>query len=203
MNIYCFGDSITFGEYDTEKGGWVNRLKIDCMAHFIARGEAEKCVFNLGIGGETTRLMRPRFKRELETRLENDQASLVILAYGANDAAEINAQLRVPLPEYVENLDAVIDEARSRKCEVGLVNITPVAPVADGVRNPAGRLRSNTVIRQYNTALADLARRQSAVLIDANSAFHARGLSSLFVSDGVHPNADGHALIHELIRKRL
>ncbi len=28
MNICIFGDSITYGAFDTEKGGWVNRLHL-------------------------------------------------------------------------------------------------------------------------------------------------------------------------------
>src|SRR5689334_11923117 len=55
MDIYCFGDSITYGECDTERGGWVDRLK-------TARMAPEVSVFNLGIGGETSRMMRARVK---------------------------------------------------------------------------------------------------------------------------------------------
>ena len=29
MDIYCFGDSITLGEYDTERGGWDGWIKMD------------------------------------------------------------------------------------------------------------------------------------------------------------------------------
>jgi hypothetical protein len=98
--------------------GWVDRLKTECMARFVARGEPDDCVFNLGIGGETTRMMRSRLKTELETRLDASERSLVMLAYGANDAAESAGSVLCPQEEYVENLSWAIEQARRLHCEV-------------------------------------------------------------------------------------
>jgi lysophospholipase L1-like esterase len=203
MYVYCFGDSITYGEYDSERGGWVDRLKTDCMARFLARGEPEVSVFNLGIGGETTRRMRSRLRTELETRLDPSAPSLVMLAYGAVDAAESGGSFLVPQAEYVENLSWAIDEAQRLGCKVRLLNVPPVAPTADGVRSPSGRLRSNAVVARYNDALGELSRRTSVGLIDVNAAFSKHELSSLFIADGVHPNAKGHELIYHLMREQL
>jgi len=203
MDIYCFGDSITLGEYDTERGGWVDRLKTECMKRFVALGQPEDCVFNLGIPGETTQGMRARLTNELAARWDPDARSLVILAYGANDAAESDGSMQVPVEAYVENLSWAIDEVRARTCDAWLVNVTPVAPAADGVRNPWGRLRSNAAVAPYNDALAELARQKSAALIDVNSAFRTHEHASRFVADGVHPDAAGHALISEILLRRI
>jgi lysophospholipase L1-like esterase len=200
MDLYCFGDSITYGECDTERGGWVDRIKTECMARFVAQGGPDVSVFNLGIGGETSKMMRSRLKTELKTRLDASARSLVTLAYGANDAAESGGSLLVPREEYVANLSWAIDEARQLGCEVWLLNLAPVAPAADGLRNRSGRLRSNAVVSRYNDALRDLSQATSAGLIDVNGAFKKHGLASLFVADGVHPNAEGHALICNLVR---
>jgi lysophospholipase L1-like esterase len=200
MDIFCFGDSITLGEYDTERGGWVDRLKIACMARFVAGGDAEEdCIFNLGIGGETTRMMRARLTNELEARLDPDVRSLVILAYGANDAAEADGQFLVPLDEYVANLSWAIDEARAHRCDVAFVNVTPIAPQADGVPNRNGRLRANGVVARYNEALAELARRMSVELVDVHGLLSAH----MFSADGIHPNAEGHASIAARVGERL
>jgi lysophospholipase L1-like esterase len=197
MDIYCFGDSITYGECDTERGGWVDRLRTERMA-------PEMSVFNLGIGGETTRMMRSRLKSELETRLDRAARSLVILAYGANDAAESGGSFLVPLEEYVDNLSWAIDEVRALGCEVWLLNVTPVTASAEGARNPmSGRLRSNTFVSRYNDGLRALSQRTSAQLIDVNGALRQHDLATVFVADGVHPNAKGHAVIFEIVRERL
>jgi lysophospholipase L1-like esterase len=200
MHLYCFGDSITLGEYDTERGGWADRLKVDCLARAVAPNEPGYRVFNLGISGETTRKMRARLTTELGVRLDVVARSRVLLAYGANDAAESGGRLLVPLEEYVENLAWAIDEARRLTCDVSLVNVTPVAPAADGVRNRSGRLRSNAMVARYNDALGELSRRTAVALIDVNGAFEGRDLEPFFVADGVHPNAAGHALICDRVR---
>ena len=65
-DVYCFGDSITRGENDPLHGGWVDRLKRLFIARGLREGDEEVCVFNLGIGGETTRSLKSRFLPELK-----------------------------------------------------------------------------------------------------------------------------------------
>jgi lysophospholipase L1-like esterase len=148
-------------------------------------------------------MMRGRLASELRARLDAGRRWLVTLAYGANDAAEAGGKFLVPIEEYVENLEWAIDEVGRLGGEAVLLGITPVAPSVDGARNAGGRLRSNAAIARYNEALAGLAKRKSAALIDVNGEFAKRETSALFVADGVHPNAKGHALIFELVRDRL
>jgi lysophospholipase L1-like esterase len=52
--ICVFGDSITWGAYDPERGGWVNRLRND-----LEKKEIES--YNLGISGDTTADLLKRF----------------------------------------------------------------------------------------------------------------------------------------------
>lgn len=54
INCLCFGDSITYGEYDGVSGGWTEILKRYFHSRFINENIEELNVFNLGIGGETT-----------------------------------------------------------------------------------------------------------------------------------------------------
>lgn len=203
MEIYCFGDSITRGENDHLQGGWADRLKRLCIERFVKRGGEEICVFNLGIGGETTAGLRTRFLPELDARLDPESRSLVLLGYGANDAAQAGGRFLVAIDEYRRHLAACIDEAAGRKAEVLLLNATPVAASRDGVANASGRVRRNSWIRDYNRALEELGRERKVGLIDVNSAFMSRGSDSLFVSDGLHPNPAGHALIFELVCREL
>ena len=203
MDIYCFGDSITRGENDHVHGGWADRLKRLCMERFAERAGEEICVFNLGIGGETTASLRKRFLPELDARLDPDSRGLVLLAYGANDAAEVGGRSLVVVDQYTEHLAACIDAAAGRKNRVLLLNVTPIADSIDGVANARGRVRRNASIGDYNRALERLARERSAGLVDVHSAFMSRGHDSLFVADGVHPNSAGHALIFELVCKEL
>src|SRR5262249_30514959 len=141
---------------------------------------------------------------ELETRLNRAARSLVMLAYGANDAAESGGSFLVPPEEDVENLSWAIGELRALGCEVWLLNVTPVTAAAEGALHPvSGRLRSNAFVSSYNDALRALSQRTSAELIDVCSPLRKHDLATVFVADGVHPNAKGHAVIFETVRERL
>ena len=203
MDIFCFGDSITRGENDAARGGWVDRLKVACIRRYLREGGGERCVFNLGIGGETTREIKRRFAAELGARRDPAKRSVVILEYGANDAARIGNSFAVPVGAFSANLSGCIDEARRRRCEVFLLNITPVAGDSRGVRSPGGKLRKPLFIRRYNAALSALASEKKAVLIDVHARFATHDLCALFGPDGVHPNAAGHALIYRAVKECL
>ncbi|MDO8436493.1 MAG: SGNH/GDSL hydrolase family protein [bacterium] len=49
MNICIFGDSITWGAYDPQNGGWVNRLR-----NYFEVQDEDIDVYNLGISGDST-----------------------------------------------------------------------------------------------------------------------------------------------------
>lgn len=198
MDILCFGDSITRGENDHLHGGWADRLKLRCLARFVEVGEPETCVFNLGIGGETTTGLRRRFSAELEARRDQSGAALVLLAYGANDAAESSGAFLVPVAEYERNLAACLDEAQGR-ARVLLINVTPVADAVDGVPNRSGRIRRKSAILEYNRALARLGESRGIGVVDVHGAFLRKGPSGLLTPDGVHPNPAGHEVVLEAV----
>ncbi|MBA3463266.1 MAG: hypothetical protein H0T46_25135 [Deltaproteobacteria bacterium] len=83
----------------------MDRLKTECMKRFVSLGEPDDCVFNLGIAGDTTQGMRSRLVNELEARRDPEARSLVILAYGTNDAAESGGSIQVPPEAYIEYHD--------------------------------------------------------------------------------------------------
>jgi lysophospholipase L1-like esterase len=61
--IGVWGDSIVHGGNDAEKGGWVNRLKLDTAG----RGWGDH-VFGLGLGGDSSRDVLERIEPELRAR---------------------------------------------------------------------------------------------------------------------------------------
>lgn len=200
--IYCFGDSITRGENDHVGGGWADRLKAYCIGRHL-KGAEEVSVFNLGIGGETTVGLSKRFLGEFKTRRSDEGKELVLFAYGANDAAELVQKLVVPQDAFLRRLKSCTLAATGRGCGVTFLTITPVAKASDGIMNRRGKIRSNARIAQYNAGLRSLAQELGAGLIDVNAAFLKRDLETLFVPDGVHPNAAGHEVIFQTVRDAL
>jgi lysophospholipase L1-like esterase len=197
--VICLGDSITFGEYDEVGGGWVDRMKRDCMRAYVCERSAEVTVLNCGIGGERTTGLRARFEVELTARLDPDEPNVVLLAYGMNDLAVRPDRPRIPPSDFRENLRHVLASIGLRGTRPALVNITPIAARLDGSPNANGTLRSRAAIDEYNLVLAELANEQAVPLIDAHTAM--QPTPELFLAeDGVHPNALGHEAIARVVQ---
>lgn len=68
--IYVFGDSITYGAWDTQ-GGWCDRIKhkLHQLKNDPSYGIKFQ-MFNLGIDGENSRSLSNRFETELKIDIE-------------------------------------------------------------------------------------------------------------------------------------
>jgi acyl-CoA thioesterase-1 len=104
----CFiGDSITVGMGDVEMRGWPSQL----AAAEIDRGH-NVTVYNLGIGGDTSELVRERWRTESERRLPARVPGRLVFAFGLPDLVdEIGVGTRVPLEDSVAHARAVLSEA--------------------------------------------------------------------------------------------
>jgi lysophospholipase L1-like esterase len=197
-NLLCFGDSVTYGELDEVGGGWVNRLKGECLRRIAAGWVPEVRVHNLGLGGETTRGLRQRFEAELGPRTGDPAHAIALLAYGTNDAVQRAGEPLVPLEEFRANLAHCILAARGRGLRVALVNVTPIAPEREGRANENGSVRSAATIARYNASLAALAADTGAHLVDVHGPL-ARSAPGWLRPDGVHPNHEGHRRLFEIV----
>lgn len=87
MRILIFGDSIVQGFYDTDLGGWVNRLAVYSMSKVISSDYTySKDIFNIGISGHNTERLLNRIECELDARThgEND---IIMFSIGVNDSS--------------------------------------------------------------------------------------------------------------------
>jgi len=202
MKILCFGDSITFGEIDTENGGWVDRLKDDFVRKYANAVRQEVTVYNLGICGESTDGLSTRFSVEFNARYVKGQGALVIFAYGANDIVIHKDKNIVPIKYFIRNLENCITFAKSKSANVLLHSVTPIADSSDGVVNQHGKLRYNKDIEAYNIVLKKLAIDFGCHYIDVFSAFN-KNINQLLSCDGIHPNSEGHSIIYGLVQNCL
>jgi lysophospholipase L1-like esterase len=201
-NIICFGDSITRGENDHLHGGWADRLKSFFIELFLTTSKNEVCVFNLGIGGETTDGLVVRFKSELLTRLSEQQGDVVVLGYGANDLVWSEGHYMVEPDRYLSHLSACIEMAQSHDAKVLLVDILPISDRIEGKVNELGKLRREIDICLYNNCLNQLAEEYGIDIVRFYAVFN-ESKERLLTSDGVHPNADGHKLLYQTIQKKI
>ena len=62
MIICIFGDSVTWGAYDPEQGGWATRLR-----NYFEAQENNIDVYNLGISGDATADLLKRIEVEAKS----------------------------------------------------------------------------------------------------------------------------------------
>lgn len=202
VKILCFGDSITVGEKDTERGGWVDRLKQDYFAQSVNSQTQQITVYNLGIASETTDGLLKRFAAELGARNIRGQGLIVVLAYGANDIVIHKDKNIVPHSYFVRNLHSCIAAAKQLKADILLLNLLPIADAIEGIVDQQGKLRFTHDIQAYNSILEQLSLDMNCAYLDLYSAF-VDNKQSYLCADGLHPNPAGHRQLYQLIKQKL
>lgn len=197
MQIFCFGDSITWGSWE-KGGGWSDRLKLSAYEYVESHPGQWIEVYNLGIPGDNTRGLRERFSNETSQRIEEETEPFFIFAFGANDACFIPSQnaFCCPIEEFESNYRIVLAKAKKLSKTISLLTITPVNESSATMDD---QIRKNEFVNKYNAVIERIAAEENIELIDVNKAYLIHNYQSLLCADGLHPNAAGHALIHELV----
>lgn len=200
-SIFCFGDSLTFGEKDLECGGWVERLRLAYLRDEETLAHQETLIYNLGIASETTDGLYQRIEKELKHRVFYKQKIIVSLFYGMNDIRIHKNKNLVPIPYFLRNLEMATEEIRSMGGRALLINIPPLNPELDSVVDQHGNYRRSVDVNLYNQAIAEFAGEHSLELIDVFSALD--GKRNIYAADKVHLNATGHQVIYSQLKKIL
>ena len=165
-------------------------------------------IINAGVGGNNSRALLARLKEDVLSR----DPSLVILMVGTNDA--LNSEALVPLDEYRENLDLLVARCIASGSRVLLATIIPFHEPALMTRHQASAYGEMPPTQRHAAvinAIRDCSQKHSLPLAEVNTVFTALGntgedASSLLrnpansgVVDGVHPTAQGYALIAAVI----
>ncbi len=192
MIICIFGDSITWGAWDLEKGGWVNRLWL-----YFGAGESEVDVYNLGISGDATSDLLKRFDCEAQAR----KPDVIIFDIGSNDSSGENSEEnhRLPPEQFKKNLDELINLAKKFTDKIIFLGST----MADESKTlPVSWnnavFYSNKNLKIYGEMIKEVAGKNSCHFLDL---FDLLGIEDL--DDGLHPNAQGHEKIFIAVKNFL
>lgn len=159
--ILVFGDSLSAGYGIRPEQAWPALLDIR-----LKEKRLDYSVANLSISGETSAGGRSR----LPAALKQHQPALVVIALGANDGLR-----GLALKQLQDNLEAMIEEARTVKAQVVLV----------GMRLPPNY---GPYADQFNQLFTDIARKKKIPLVK----FLLDGIGDqpgLFQADQLHPTA--------------
>ncbi len=195
----CFvGDSITVGSGDTNFLGWPGRL---CVAE--TEGGHDVTLYNMGVRGDTSEMILPRWRRECDVRLPEHVNGRLVLSFGLNDTAEESGVgIRVPLDASLANASAIIGEARSW---LPTLMVGPI-PIIEDMQpyvfpNGIAYHYANERIDELNTALSNLCAETDVPYLNIFEAFRADPAwnKSQRDCDGVHATGDGYQLIADKI----
>jgi lysophospholipase L1-like esterase len=189
MKILIFGDSITEGFYDNEKGGWVDRLK-----NSMIKEKDDVSIYNLGISGDTTEDLLERFDTESKKR----EPDIIIFAIGINDSSyrESKKENKVPLERFKKNIKELKQRAESFTNKIffiGITNITEELTTPVPWNLDASYLNKN--IGEYNKALKDFCNENNILFLELYNLLNKNDLE-----DGLHPNPQGHEKIFKKVR---
>lgn len=192
MNILIFGDSITWGAYDPEQGGWATRLR-----NYFEEKDNDIDVYNLGISGDTTADLLSRIEVEAKSREPN----LIIFSIGINDAQFIHSTngLRVALDEFQQNIAKLFSIAKKFTDKIVFVGLTKVdESKTTPIPWDTDKSYTNENIKRLDNAIKKFCEDRKLKFIPLDSVV---GNDDLI--DGLHPNTKGHIKIFNRMKSEL
>lgn len=192
--VVAFGDSITFGS------GLAPEESYPAQLEGLMRqrpGLEGLVVVNAGIGGNTVVAGLARLEKDV---LAHDPGA-VLIGFGMNDSVMVaEGQVRVPVERFAQSLREIVRQVRAAGAVAVLATVTPVVEeyyyerhprewYADGL--PAQLERYSAAIRAVGTELGV----EVLGLGDLEVTKDLRTPQTARVRDGVHPTAEGCAVI--------
>lgn len=203
MKILIFGDSIAHGAWDTEKGGWAQRIKIFLDEETLSESENEYTIYNLGVSGNNTEDLLERFEFETNQRLkEDDEELMFIFAIGVNDSQFIHIKnaLRFSTEEYKDNLNKLLVLARKFSSKIIFVGLTPVDETkTTPIPWNTDKSYKNEYIKQFNDTLRSFCKESDVYFVEIFEGLIKTDYPKL-LKDGLHPNTKGHQKMFEILK---
>jgi lysophospholipase L1-like esterase len=218
LEIFAFGDSVTYGRWDKD-GGWVVRLRkfLDMRALTTKEEEIFYTIYNLGVPSESAMDILSRFDSEMETRCSEGAGPVIIFATGLTDAVfSVKANRHVlPIETYKKTLAKLLAAAQRYKPRA-ILFVGPT-PVDESRAAPfswdSNRILKNENIRVYNDTLLGFCKGNGLACVDLYGRMvRAKGFEKRFFDsdyyggsndDGIHPNSTGHRLAYSTIKREL
>jgi lysophospholipase L1-like esterase len=203
MRILVFGDSIAQGYHDLEMGGWVNRLFVDILKEKARNTTHTTELFNVSVSGDTIQNVIDRFPVEAEARQWGDDPFKFIFALGFNDARVDNGVPFSSTDSFMRQLQVLYDLTQPFKGEVLFVGPSS----ANEAESRPWTFNSgsdditwtNERLQQFDATLRAFAKSKDTGYVGVFETFMKQGSVRLH-ADGIHPNAEGHKLIYELVK---
>jgi len=192
MRILVFGDSITYGAWDSE-GGWADRLKRWAHQRYLENGTKLQ-VINLGIGGNTSRGILARMEHEIKARHSASWPFMIILMLGSNDGRVRDGVVEVPLEQFVHNYHEIVEIAKGYTDKIIVVGLPPLGQLEIDFKEMQ---YSDATLESYDAQIRTIAGAYNLPFVDIRPLFTSK---DSFSPDLLHPNDAGHEIIYEAVK---
>ncbi len=199
--ILCFGDSITYGAWDSE-GGWVARVRkqIDriCIDSSL---QSFILTYNLGISSDTTERLLERFDSELQSHSKESGDHLIIISIGTNDSIKnTDGSHWVELPTFEENIRTLISKAKESALKTIFLGNLPVdESKTQPYQNQPEISSTNADIELYEHTTQKVCNELNVDFIPIFEEVMATEFKELLFTDGIHPNEKGHSFLADKV----
>ena len=196
INILVFGDSITYGAWDKEKSGWVNRLR---LALENDNSNNYYTIFNLGISGDVTENIKDRFDNECKIRFNKNDNTIIIFSIGINDSQNIKDEDRVLLGTFRNNVISLINSAKKYTNNILFIGLTKVdESKVTPLPWDKDKCYLNNKIIIFDKELKNICLEND---VDYLYIYDLLEVEELF--DGLHPNNVGHQKICDKVKTKI
>ena len=162
----------------------------DCWADTVPAFFAENNFVGRGISGQVSSQMLVRFQEDVI----NLQPKVVVICCGTNDIAQNNGYMS--LEHILHNIKSMCQLARANKIKPVVCSTLP----AKGFKWRPEMKPANDIL-QLNEMIKAYAKENKIPYVDYHSALkdEENGLPKKYSKDGVHPNAQGYAVMESVI----
>ncbi|MEY8336182.1 SGNH/GDSL hydrolase family protein [Lachnospiraceae bacterium 47-T17] len=198
MNIYFFGDSISFGQGISIDLTWVN--KIAQQLHRQCVGE-QNMVINVSVNGNTTRMALERMPYDIQSH----EVDVLVVGFGMNDCNYWITDKGVPRVSpkaFKANLEEIVERGFHFGVKEVLLRTNHPSPRKDYMINT--KITYGESNHQYNDIIREVAKNDPRIkFVDMEQEFdryimeHNIRLEELTLSDGVHLSLLGHDVYFE------
>ncbi|MFP4112009.1 MAG: SGNH/GDSL hydrolase family protein [Candidatus Woesearchaeota archaeon] len=200
MRYLLFGASTTFGETDYEFGGWAGHMR-----KYLEEKEKHRYFYNLAVPGDTSRNLLKRIESESLARIKHypkDEITIFI-CIGTNDSRIEKKEPLVPEDEYRENLKKIISIAKTLAGNVILIRGNPVLEDKCNPWKGKDIFFYNDGIKEYGNIMKNVAEEENISIITTFEEFENQDNREELYDDGLHPNAKGHKVLFDIIKRQL
>lgn len=196
--ILVFGDSIAWGAFDFEKGGWVERLKTKFLSTYGNGGGIG--VYNMSVSSNNTTGVLETIENDIIkiNKIEPEDC-IFLFSIGSNDPVYVDTKdnVGVPFDLYKNNLEKIVEI--SKKYTKDII-FTGLMIVDENKTKPWSKNEywENDDIKKYNDEIENICKRHG---LDFISLWDILAIEDL--SDGLHPNTRGHEKIYKQVEKCL